>query len=192
MTMKFDIDLAVGRAVNRLRRDRGKTVTALSADAGVSQAMISRIEKGQVSPSLATLAALAAALDVPVMALLAQPGDTGDVHHVKAGQGLPSRRVAQDHVHEYLLLGKHGGPGGAFQSARIRIEADQAGSLPSYQHEGHAFIYVISGAATYRCGSEQFELALGDTLSFDTKLEHGFTEITGPHVEFITVSARPD
>lgn len=192
MTQKSEIDLAVGRAVNRLRQERAKTVTSLSAEAGISQAMISRIEKGQVSPSLATLVALASALEVPVMALLAQPGDTGDVHHVKAGQGLPSRRVAQDHVHEYLLLGKHGGPGGAFQSARIRIEADQAGTLPSYQHEGHAFIFVISGAATYRCGSEQFELAPGDTLSFDTKLAHGFTEITASHVEFITVSARPD
>ena len=191
MTKKPDIELAVGQAVSRLRRDRGNTVTSLASDAGISQAMLSRIEKGQVSPSLTTLAALAGALDVPVMALLAQTGDTGDVHHVIAGQGLPSRRVAPDHVHEYLLLGKHGGPGGSFQSARIRIEADQAGTLPSYQHEGHAFIYVISGAARYRCGSEHFDLAPGDTLSFDTKLAHGFIEITGDHVEFLTVSARP-
>ena len=192
MTQDFNIDLAVGRAVNRLRPERGKTVTGLSSEAGISQAMISRIENGQVSPSLATLAAIAAALQVPVMALLAQPGDAGDVHHVKAGQGLPSRRVAQDHVHEYLLLGKHGGPGGSFQSARIRIAADQAGQLPSYQHEGHVFLYVMSGAARYRCGPEQFDLAPGDTQSFDAKLAHGFTKITGAHVEFITVSARPN
>ncbi|MEM7317505.1 MAG: XRE family transcriptional regulator [Pseudomonadota bacterium] len=192
MTKNVDIELAVGRIVNRLRLERGKTVTALSAEAGVSQGMISRIEKGQVSPSLSTLAALAGALQVPVMALLAHSDDTGDVHHVRAGQGLPSRRVAPNHVHEYLLLGKHGGPGGSFQSARIRIEADQAGTLPRYQHEGHAFLYVISGAAMYRCGSELFELASGDTLSFDTKLAHGFVQITGSHIEFITVSARPN
>lgn len=189
---KDEIEIAVGRAVNRLRQARGQTVTALSAEAGVSQAMISRIEKGQVSPSLGTLAALASALEVPVMALLAQSGNTGDVHHVKAGQGLPSRRVAPDHVHEYLLLGKHGGPSGSFQSARIRIDRDQAGTLPSYQREGHAFIYVISGAARYRYGPEEFDLATGDTMSFDTKLAHGFIEITGDHVEFITVSACPD
>ena len=51
---------------------------------------------------------------------------------------------------------------------------------------------VISGAARYLCGSEEFDLAAGDTLSFDTKLAHGFTRITADHVEFITVSARPD
>ena len=186
------IEVAVGRAVKRLRTARGQTVTGLSADAGVSQAMISRIEKGQVSPSLGTLASLAAALDVPVMALLAESGDTGDVHHVKAGEGLPSRRVAPDHVHEYLLLGKHGGPGGSFQSARIRIERDQAGTLPRYQHEGHVFIYMISGEATYQCGAETFGMSAGDTLSFDAKLPHGFDSIQSDQVEFVTVSTRPN
>ena len=106
---KDEIEVAVGRAVKRLRKARGQTVTGLSAEAGVSQAMISRIEAGQVSPSLGTIAALAETLQVPVMALLSETGDTGDVHHVKAGEGLPSRRVAPDHVHEYLLLGKHVG-----------------------------------------------------------------------------------
>ncbi len=192
MNKNKQIEVAVGQTVKRLRLARGKTVTSLSAQAGISQAMISRIERGQVSPSLATLAALAEALEVPVMALMAQANDTSDVHHVKAGQGLPSHRVAQDHVHEYLLLGKHGGPGGTFQSARIRITADQAGALPRYQHEGYAFIYVISGAAVYTCGPERFDLSPGDTLSFDTKLDHGFADITGTHIEFITVSARPD
>lgn len=192
MTKNSDIDLSVGRALNRLRQERGKTVTVLASEASVSQAMISRIENGQVSPSLTTLASLAEALGVPVMALVAQTGDTADVHHVKEGSGLPSTRIAVDHSHEYSLLGKHGGPGGSFQSARIRIEQEDAGTLPRYQHEGYAFIYVISGAAIYQCGSEQFELADGDTLSFDAKLTHGFVEITGPHVEFITVSSRPD
>lgn len=187
-----EIEADVGRAVHRLRLERGKTVTALSSEAEISQAMLSRIEKGQVSPSLATLAALARALDVPVMALLAQSDDTADVYHVKAGQGLLSHRVAFNHAHAYHLLGKHSGPGGTFQSALIRIDADQAGTLPTYQHEGHAFIYVVSGAASYRCGSETFELTPGDTLSFDAKLAHGFIEITGDHVEILTVSARPE
>ncbi|NKB53139.1 MAG: helix-turn-helix domain-containing protein [Rhizobiaceae bacterium] len=192
MTEKARIDVAVGKAVNRLRLERQITVTGLSASAGVSQAMISRIENGQVSPSLATLSAVASALSVPVMALLAETEQTADVFHVKADQGLPSHRLAQNHAHEYLLLGKHGGPGGNFQAARIRIERDEAGTLPSYQHEGYVFIYVLSGAATYRCGSEHFAIVEGDTLSFDAKQPHGFSQIDGSHVEIITVSSRPD
>lgn len=192
MTDEAKIEVAVGRTLNRLRLERGLTVTALSAEAAVSQAMISRIENGQVSPSLATLSALADALSVPVMALLAQDDKTADVHFTRAGDGLASRRITPNHQHAYLLLGKHGGPGMNFQSARIRIERDNAGTLPSYQHDGFVFLYVLSGAATYRCGPEQFELRAGDTLSFDAKLPHGFSEIDGDHVEAITVSSRPD
>lgn len=192
MTGRPTIDEAVGRSLNRLRQERGLSVTALARSAAVSQAMISRIENGQVSPSLTTLSALAEALAVPVMALLAEHDPAADIHHVKAGQGLASRRVTQDHAHDYLLLGKHAGPGGSFQAARIRIDREGAGRLPIYQHEGHAFIQMLAGRALYRCGSERIELEEGDSLSFDTKLAHGFAEILTEYVEFITVSTRPN
>lgn len=191
MTEKAEIDIAVGRALNRLRAERGLTVTALAEAAGVSPPMVSRIEKGQVSPSLATLAALAGALQVPVMALLAASDTPADVHHVKAGGGLPSRRIIEGHAHDYLLLGKHGSPGGRFEAAEIRIARDQAGRLPTYQHEGHVFIHLLEGQATYRCGGEAFDLGPGDTLSFDAKLAHGFAEILSDRVRFVTVSSRP-
>lgn len=153
--------------------------------------MISRIEGGTVSPSLATLQSLANALKVPLMALFAHSDVSSDVHHVKAGEGLPSRRITQGHAHNYLLLGKHGGPGGQFQSAHITISREQSGSLPRYQHEGHVFLYMIRGDAKYRCGTEEFMMGTGDSLSFDAKLPHGFCEILSEEIEFITVSTRP-
>lgn len=186
-----EIDAAVGRALHRLRQERTMTVTELASKANVSMAMISRIENGHVSPSLNTLQSLADALSVSIMALFSHSENTADVHHVRAGDGLPSRRVTPNHAHDYLLLGKHADPGGSFQSARIRIQQKDSGTLPSYQHEGHVFIYMIEGQATYRCGTQMFVMASGDTLSFDAKLPHGFAEIRSPAIEFITVSSRP-
>ncbi|SFU16928.1 helix-turn-helix domain-containing protein [Sedimentitalea nanhaiensis] len=185
------IEAQVGRALHRLRQERALTAAQLAETAGLSTAMISRIENGHVSPSLGTLQALADALSVSVMALFSNSENAADVHHVPAGQGLPSRRVTPDHSHDYLLLGKHSGPGGSFQSSRIRIRRQDAGTLPRYQHEGHVFMYVIQGRASYACGAQVFALAPGDTLSFDGKLPHGFTEITSDYIEFISVSARP-
>ncbi|WP_406645544.1 helix-turn-helix domain-containing protein [Aliisedimentitalea scapharcae] len=186
-----EIDAAVGRALHRLRQERTMTVTELASKANVSMAMISRIENGHVSPSLNTLQSLADALSVSIMALFSHSENTADVHHVRAGDGLPSRRVTPNHAHDYLLLGKHADPGGSFQSARIRIQQKDSGTLPSYQHEGHVFIYMIEGQATYRCGTQMFVMASGDTLSFDAKLPHGFAEVRSPAIEFITVSSRP-
>ncbi len=192
MSGNSDIDADVGRTLNRLRLERSLTVTELAARASLSTAMISRIENGHVSPSLNTLQALADALSVSLMALFSHSDTTVDVHHVRAGKGLPSRRMTPDHAHDYLLLGKHSGPTGSFQSARICIERDSSGTLPSYQHEGYVFIYMITGHALYRCGAEDFPMKAGDTLSFDAKLPHGFSEILTDAIEFITVSVRPD
>lgn len=192
MTEKSEIGAEVGRALHRLRLERAMTVTELAARAEISSAMISRIENGNVSPSLTTLQTLAEALSVSIMALFSNSGTAVDVHHVRAGGGLPARRLTPGHAHDYLLLGKHIGPGGSFQSAHIHIRRAEADSLPRYQHEGHVFIYMISGKASYACGAELFEMTPGDTLSFDAKLSHGFHAIASEAVEFITVSAKPD
>ncbi len=192
MPERADIDILVGRTVNRLRRERGMTVTSLAKHAGISAGMISRVENGRVSPSLGTLDAIAEVLSIPVMALLAHGSGKADVYHLNAGGGIPSRRITANHAHEYLLLGKHSGPGGSFEAARVRINRDEAGELPRYQHDGHVFLAVTSGKARYACGNAEFELAPGDTLSFDAKLEHGVVEIQSPEIEFISVSSRPD
>ena len=191
MEKKNCTETEVGLTLQRLRLERDLKLGDLAARAQISTAMISRIENGHVSPSLATLTSLADALDVPLMALFARSDTAADVHHARAGDGLPARRITQGHTHDYLLLGKHSAPRGTFQSARICISKKQSGNLPSYQHEGHVFIYMIEGKAIYRCGSEDFEMSAGDTLSFDAKLPHGFHQILSDKIEFITVSSRP-
>jgi DNA-binding XRE family transcriptional regulator/mannose-6-phosphate isomerase-like protein (cupin superfamily) len=190
MPKKNKIDEQVGRSLKRLRLERGLTVTALAREGDVSPAMISRIETGQVSPSLVTLSSLAEALNVQVMALLASASEAADVHHVRAGHGLPSRRVTASHSHEYQMLGKHGGPGGSFEAARIKIEHQDVGTFPTYQHEGYVFIEIASGSAIYKCGEELFEMHEGDTITFDAKLSHGFLKIGSDGVEFVTVSTH--
>ncbi len=188
---KSEPELEIGRTLQRLRQERNLTVTELAAQAKVSAPMISRIENGHVSPSLGTLHALSDALSVSLMALFSHTDTAADVHHVQSGTGLPSRRITQDHAHDYSLLGKHSGPSGSFQSARIRISKQDQNTLPNYQHEGYVFIYMIEGNATYGCGTEEFPISAGDTLSFDAKLPHGVREILSDEIEFITVSTRP-
>ena len=153
--------------------------------------MISRIENGQVSPSLSTLYALSHALNAQLMSLFAHTSQSADVHFVPAGSGLASKRITPGHIHDYAMLGKHVDRSGAFESVRVTLRRDQAGKLPRYQHEGHVFVYVVSGQATYICGGEVFELGAGASLSFDGKLPYGFGEILSDEVVIISVSTKP-
>jgi DNA-binding XRE family transcriptional regulator len=60
------LEQAIGVQVRLLRRRVGITVSELAASAGLSGGMLSKIENGQISPSLASLQALAGALNVPI------------------------------------------------------------------------------------------------------------------------------
>jgi len=186
-----DVNTQIGQALRRLRRDKSMTVTELAASSDVSPGMISRIENGQVSPSLSTLDAIAGGLSVQLMSLFANTSRSADVHYVSAKSGLDSKRITPGHTHDYTLLGKHVDPRGSFESARVTIRRDQSDELPRYQHEGYVFLYIVSGEARYICGTEVFDLEAGASLSFDAKLQHGFTEIRSDEVSLITVSTKP-
>lgn len=65
----------VGARVRELRRERGLSLSALAAAAGIGKGSLSELENGVRNPTLATLYALAGPLQVPLATLLAeQPG----------------------------------------------------------------------------------------------------------------------
>jgi transcriptional regulator with XRE-family HTH domain len=74
--------------VRQLRRKQDLSVADLSAAAGLSTGMLSKIENGQISPSLTSVHSLAQALNVPISALFALAEDRQDCAYVAAGQGV--------------------------------------------------------------------------------------------------------
>jgi transcriptional regulator with XRE-family HTH domain len=64
----------LGRRIAALRRERDMTVSELSRGSAISSSMISQIENGRSLPSVATLHAIADALQAPVATLFAREG----------------------------------------------------------------------------------------------------------------------
>jgi transcriptional regulator with XRE-family HTH domain len=64
----------LGQRIGALRRERGLTVSELSRESAISSSMISQIENGRSLPSVATLHAIADALDAPVATLFTAEG----------------------------------------------------------------------------------------------------------------------
>ena len=77
----------VAEAIKVRREQLGLTLRALASRSGVSSSMISDVERRAKSPTIATLAALAQALDVPVSALVERPAQpTGRIQVVRASE----------------------------------------------------------------------------------------------------------
>ena len=64
-----NLELAIGHEVRTLRKKLGLTVSDLANATGISSGMLSKIENGNISPSLASLQALSGALSIPLTAL---------------------------------------------------------------------------------------------------------------------------
>jgi transcriptional regulator with XRE-family HTH domain len=75
---------ALGRRVAELRRESGRTQSALAERAGVTVRYVQALEAGDYNPTFTTLLAIARGLDVPPAELLAPPTSTEP-----AGRGRP-------------------------------------------------------------------------------------------------------
>ena len=71
------LEVLIGLEIRSLRKSRDLTVAELGTAAGISTGMLSKVENGAISPSLATLHALAVALSVPITRLFTRIDDRG-------------------------------------------------------------------------------------------------------------------
>ncbi|WP_299950969.1 helix-turn-helix transcriptional regulator [uncultured Ruegeria sp.] len=184
------IDRAIGSSLRELRQSRAQSARRLAEQSGISAAMVSRIENGLVSPSIDTLAALAEALEVPIVSLFREARtDHTDYTLVRHGQGLKSTRLAGGHSHEYVNLALHSRKDLRFQARRVKLLRDEW-RPPTYVGHGVVFVQVLEGQARYRYGEAQFTLSAGDSISVDAELNHGFEEVLTPEFVFLTVQAE--
>lgn len=170
------LEVAIGRQVRGFRKRLNLTVANVAKQAQLSSGMLSKIENGLTSPSLATLDSLANALHVPVTALFRGYEEQRDVTVIKAGEGLPIERRGSGAGHEYRLLGHTIGKPYTIEPYVITI-SDLSEVFPVFQHAGTELIYMLEGRVTYRHGDRNYLLEPGDSMFFDAEASHGPDEI---------------
>src|SRR3989440_6976784 len=156
---------AIAARVREFRLQLGWTVGRLAAESGLSKGMLSKIENAQASPSLATLARLSEALQVPVTAFFRGLNEEQDVMFVKAGQGLNIEHKGSGPGHRYESLGIMRAPSNTLEPLRVTL-TERSNTFPLYQHAGTELIYMLSGRMEYGYRSARYLLESGDVLQF--------------------------
>jgi len=183
---EYALEMAIGRQVRRFRKQLGLTITDMGNRTGLSAGMLSKIENGNTSPSLATLRSLSTALNVPVTALFRQFEEQRDATFVQAGKGLAIDRRGTRAGHQYQLLGHSVHSQVSVEPYLITLESD-AEVFPIFQHGGVEFIYVLEGSMVYRHLNATYTLTRGDSLFFDSDAPHGPEELLKLPVRFLSV-----
>ncbi len=163
---------ALGVQVRSIRRQLDLTVSDLAGAAGISVGMLSKIENGQISPSLATLQAIAKALNVPITTLFSAFEERRDCSFVRSGQGVIIERRGTKVGHQYELLG-HGLGGDIVVEPYLITLSEEAAPYTEFRHAGVEFLYMLSGEVLYRHADRAYHLRPGDSLMFDSGAAHG-------------------
>lgn len=161
--------LEVGAQVRRWRQTRQLTLAEVGLRTGLNVGYLSQIENDRASPSLAVLAAIADALDVPPAWLLMtevaaptvvraadRPVTTSDLGRIEFVDGRASREVS--------IIETSGAPGG-----RVGLHV----------HAGDEHHIVLRGRFRMTQGEHVVELGPGDYLRWDGSQPHQ-GEIIGP------------
>jgi transcriptional regulator with XRE-family HTH domain len=184
------LERALGQQVRQLRRQNDLSAGDLAAASSLSAGMVSKIENGQISPSLSTLNALAGALGVPLTALFAAFEDRSDASHVAAGAGVVIERRGTKAGHIYRLLGHSLRGDVAVEPYLITLEKGAA-PYTAFRHSGVEFIYMLSGEVTYRHADKSYRLRPGDSLLFDSGALHGPEKLSRLPSTYLSIIIYP-
>jgi transcriptional regulator with XRE-family HTH domain len=194
---------AFGERIRGERHARGWPIKRLAAASGVSRAMISKIERGESSPTAVVLGKLSAALELSVSELLT-PGETGAENMAGGGTGAAGdpapgggvvRRAAdtpgwRDPDTGYL---RRQVSTARFPAAVTEVTLPPGARVP-YPAGAYAFIaqlvWVLSGQLTLTDGPAAHVLAAGDTFELGEPRPRVFTNDGDGDCRYLVVVTR--
>jgi len=180
------LESALGQVVREFRKRAGLGISEIAQRARLSPGMVSKIENGAISPSLASIRALSRALQVPVTSLFREFDEVTDATFVRAGEGMLVNRSGLSIDHEYRVLGQTTAKGIAVEPCLMSY-TNSSQVLPFLHRTGTQFIYMLEGQLKYRHGNRTYLMAKGDSLLFQADVPHGPEQLIRTPVRYITV-----
>ena len=171
MTIEAIYGEQLGTRVKELRRRRGLTLEELAERAGVSRAMISKVERGEKNPTLVVTAKVAEGLGVTLSELL-RVEERREIVVVPREK----RMVMSDPetgFERQLLSPTFGGRGVEFVRNVVPY-GSTSGEFPPYRRGVEEYVVVEKGRLRAAVGGEEHLLEEGDALYFEADVSHRF------------------
>ena len=179
----------LGARIRGLREARGMRLKDLAEGAGLSDAFLSRLERGQVSSSVANLIAIAEVLEVGVGELFESAPDQSRSHVTvhRAGEGAAAATIPSTGYRWQLYAG--GLPNDDLEIFHLIFPRRNRMDL-MVSHPGQEYCYVISGRIRFHVGAESFDLAPGEGIFLNSELPHRADNVGDDDARILMVVAK--
>ena len=183
-------DISADQILSRLparlkaaRQRQGLSLEAVARLSGVSRSMVSQIERGESSPTVATLWNLTRALQVDFAGLL----DVAQAPGIEVITAAQAPRVAGHGKGCQITILSPPEQAGRLEVYDIRLDA--GGLLDSAPHGAgtREQVTVLEGSVEIRAGTEARQLEHNDTAHYRADQPHRIAAVNGPARVFLIV-----
>jgi XRE family transcriptional regulator, regulator of sulfur utilization len=164
----------VGARVRALRESSALSLRDLAERSGVSAPMLSQVERGETSPTLAVAERIARGLDLSLSQLL-RLDEEGAVTIVRASDRRAGGNRRRGHSFEVMTSGQPGQRAELSRHVLAPGGATGASDDPPMHEPGSREVALVEhGDVALVCDGHRHELAAGDCVTFDADLPHHF------------------
>jgi len=166
---------SIGEKLRSLRLRKGMGLVELGKHTGLSAALLSKLERAKLFPTLPTLLRIAMVFGVGLDYFFTDERKRRAVGITRKAERVrfPERPGSQEVPYYFECLD--------YRATERKLSAYLAEfqDLPTekarpHQHAGVEFLYVLKGSLALRIGSEEFLLESEDSIYFDSAVQHSY------------------
>lgn len=187
MTDLDHLTQSLARNLKRRRQERGYTLDALAARAGVSRGMLIQIEQGRTNPSVGTVVKVGDALGVSITTLL----DYGQGPQVRLVPPEQAVRLWSTEAGSHITLLAGTEAPGPLELWSWRLEPGEGHGSDAHPPGTTELVHVREGELTLCVEGQDYALPTGTSASFEANVPHSYRNEGDVAVELTMTIAVP-
>ncbi|PLX17412.1 MAG: hypothetical protein C0601_07580 [Candidatus Muiribacterium halophilum] len=179
----------IGQELRKIRTTKGYTMKYLADNAGISQELVSQIERNVVDPSLKTLRAILRVLDTDLADFFLYDTSTPDVVFPKKQRtkmSLRNTNVIAENLIDNTITKK-------MQPLKVTVPGNESLSKDDYKHTGEEFGFVLKGEGIIKLKNKlnDYSISDGDSFYIPSHLFDKIQNTSSNTLEIIWVATPP-
>ncbi len=175
----------IGNKIKVLRQSKGMTLKDLSEEVGLSIGFFSQLERGLTSVAIDCLSKIANVLGVELTYFFSSTKESENMV-IKSYEQEVSQIINSNIIYHNL---SHRLSSSNILPKLVQVlPHDGNEEIEEYRHEGEEFIYILEGILTLYLNHEKHVLYPGDSVHFDSMLDHNWVNDTSMTTKFLVVN----
>jgi transcriptional regulator with XRE-family HTH domain len=180
---------AIGEKLRAMRLRKKMGLVELGRHTGLSAAMLSKVERGKLFPTLPTLLRIALVFSVGLEYFFSDDQKRHVIGIVRSGERkrFPERTDGRD-ISFYFESLDFAAVERKLNAFYAEFQPLQPGKAQPHHHSGVEFLSVLRGKLELHIGTQDHILESGDSIYFDSSLPHSYRRVSQKPCDAIVVT----